>query len=396
MNRLAALGAGILLAIGPAAMAAAQSLQTATVRFERNVTDRDVEVVFEVTGGEQGLSSLVIRGPDGRVVVNATAPDASTMGIRQFVLESPEPGDAAALRAAYPEGVYTFEATDHAGTTYRSRATLSHVLPKAATVMHPEDRSEDVDPASLTMEWLAVRGAAGFVVEVEQEDSPKVVKVTLPATATRFTLPEGFLVPGGQYRYAIVTVMENGNASAIESEFATAVAGGARASAKAGCDAGEPADEFSTKVGPLLSQVEGAGFPDAANLASWSTRQQDIRTRLGQILELSGKDRTRRQAAVEALLAAEALALDDASARRLIDRSRGEVRAWTRRTLNDYAVSGATEADRRLVGPGLITKLKSAWGNVKVEHPMRVLPIYRKYAAALRGLATTGRPASCG
>ncbi len=50
--------------------------ETATVRFEQNATDGDVEVVFEAKGGDQGLAKLTVVAPDGRTVVDFTAPDA--------------------------------------------------------------------------------------------------------------------------------------------------------------------------------------------------------------------------------------------------------------------------------------------------------------------------------
>ena len=80
----------------------------AKVHFEQNATDGDVEVVFEIKGGDEGLANLRVVSPDGRIVIDFTAPDASTLGIRQFRFESPEPKDIEGLKTAYPEGVYTF------------------------------------------------------------------------------------------------------------------------------------------------------------------------------------------------------------------------------------------------------------------------------------------------
>jgi len=50
----------------------------ASVRFEQNATDGDAEVVFEVKGGKEGLAKLAVVSPDGRTVIDFTAPDAST------------------------------------------------------------------------------------------------------------------------------------------------------------------------------------------------------------------------------------------------------------------------------------------------------------------------------
>ncbi|MGH8623350.1 MAG: hypothetical protein ACRET3_14545, partial [Burkholderiales bacterium] len=63
----------------------------AAVHFEQNATDGDVEVVFEVKGGDDGLTSLTVTAPDGRTVMSAASPDTSTMGLRQYRFASPEP-----------------------------------------------------------------------------------------------------------------------------------------------------------------------------------------------------------------------------------------------------------------------------------------------------------------
>src|SRR3989304_4358433 len=94
----------------------------AHVRFEQNATDGDVEVVFEVTGRSEGLSKLKVHSPDGRPTVDFNPPDASTMGIRQFVFESPEPKDVAGLKSAYPEGTYTFTGLTAAGAQLQGKA----------------------------------------------------------------------------------------------------------------------------------------------------------------------------------------------------------------------------------------------------------------------------------
>jgi hypothetical protein len=67
-----------------------------------SVSDGDVEVVFDVVGGKEGLARLTVVAPDGRTVVDFTAPDASTLGIRSFQFESPEPPDIGGFKAAYP------------------------------------------------------------------------------------------------------------------------------------------------------------------------------------------------------------------------------------------------------------------------------------------------------
>src|SRR6266566_2410009 len=59
---------------------AATAFPTATVHLERNATDNDFEVVFEVKGADDGLAELTVVSPDRRTVVAFKAPDASTLG----------------------------------------------------------------------------------------------------------------------------------------------------------------------------------------------------------------------------------------------------------------------------------------------------------------------------
>ncbi|HEU5305469.1 MAG TPA: hypothetical protein VFU40_12545, partial [Gemmatimonadales bacterium] len=135
MIRRAQILAGASLLLGVPSLPPPAPFAVASVRFEQNATDQDVEVVFEVKGGKDGLAKLVVVAPDGRTVIDVTAPDASTLGIRQFRFESPEPPDAAQLRAAYPEGVYTVTGTTAGGQTLRGASTLHHKLPPAASFL---------------------------------------------------------------------------------------------------------------------------------------------------------------------------------------------------------------------------------------------------------------------
>jgi hypothetical protein len=200
----------------------AEAFETAGVRFETNATDGDVEVVFEVKAGDAGLLKLKIVSPGGRTVVDFTAPDASTLGIRQFQMESPEPADVASLKAAYPEGTYQFSGTDAEGTRFAGEATLSHQLPATASFQYPVEEAEDVPFEALVVTWPAIPNMAGYIVEIEQDELEVNVTARLPGNATSFAVPPGFLQAGTEYALAIGTVMENGNLSFVETSFTTA------------------------------------------------------------------------------------------------------------------------------------------------------------------------------
>jgi hypothetical protein len=102
------------------------------------------------------------------------------------------------LKAAYPEGVYTFAGAT-AGERYASEATLSHALPPAAGVVTPADEAEGVAVTGVRVTWTPVPGVASYVVTLEQPICLRVT-VDLPAgdsfavptaccSPTRHTLP---------------------------------------------------------------------------------------------------------------------------------------------------------------------------------------------------------------
>ena len=136
------------------------SFPVASVHFEQNATDGDSEVVFEVKGGNDGLAELIVISPDGRTVVAFRAPDASTLGIRQFRFESPEPTDIKSLKAAYPEGIYQISGRTVAGARLIGEATLSHAVPATTAVLTPAPKATNVPARDLKVSWSVVKGVA--------------------------------------------------------------------------------------------------------------------------------------------------------------------------------------------------------------------------------------------
>jgi len=192
----------------------AGAFAVAQVRFEQNATDGDVEAVFEVKGGDEGLTRLTVTAPDGRAVVDFSAPDASTLGIRQFRFESPEPEDSESLIAAYPEGVYTFAGVTESGDRLRGQSTLSHRLPPPTSFLRPGAEPGDFTAGHAEIEWEPVEGISAYIVYVERSDQS--VTARLPGTATRFVVPDGFLIPGTRYQLGVGTVSGEGNISFVE------------------------------------------------------------------------------------------------------------------------------------------------------------------------------------
>lgn len=199
------------------------AFETAMAYMEQNVTDKDLEVVFSISGGDEGLTHLQVVGPNGRTVIQFDAPDASPLGIRKFKLESPEPSDDQdKVKAAYPAGSYVISGKLLNGASLRSTASLSHDMPPAAAVVHPADGVENVVVEGLQVTWKGLQGISLYIVEVEQEELGVNITAKLPALATAFQVPAGFLQAGMEYKLSIGTVTSEGNASFTESSFTTA------------------------------------------------------------------------------------------------------------------------------------------------------------------------------
>jgi hypothetical protein len=194
----------------------------ASVHFEQNATDGDAEVVFEVKGGKEGLAKLAVVSPDGRTVIDFTAPDASTLGIRQFRFETPEPGDVKSLKSAYPEGVYTFAGATAAGGKLHGQATLNHKLPATASFLQPRAGARGVGAKNLKITWTPVKNLAAYIIGIEQRKLGVNLMAKLPGSVATFAVPDGFLRPGTEYQLVLGTVSDEGNISFVETTFTTA------------------------------------------------------------------------------------------------------------------------------------------------------------------------------
>ncbi len=200
-----------------------ESFEVASAHFEQNATDGDVEAVFEAIAGDDGLAKLTIVAPNGRTIVDFSAPDRAATGMRQFRFESPEPTDVAALRKAFPEGGYTFSGSTASGARFKDTATLTHKLPPTTSFISPKPRAHNVAAHKLKITWAPVKGVAGYTVELDPSKSSAHLEMKLPASATSFVVPAGILTPGGKCQLGIGTISNDGNVSVIETTFTTAI-----------------------------------------------------------------------------------------------------------------------------------------------------------------------------
>lgn len=194
----------------------------ASVHFEQNATDGDVEVVFEAKGGDEGLAKLTVVSPKDRTVVDFAAPDASTLGMRQFRFESPEPKDVNSLKAAYAEGEYSFSGTTVSGEKLHGSSVLSHTLPATVSFLHPKAGAQNVSTKNLEISWTPVEGLAAYIIYIEQDELEVSITARLPAGVPKFVVPAGFLAYETEYQLGIGTVTDEGNVSFVETTFTTA------------------------------------------------------------------------------------------------------------------------------------------------------------------------------
>jgi hypothetical protein len=195
--------------------------ERAAVHLEQTVEDEDIEIAFEAVSGTAGLKTLQVVAPDSRTVVDFRAADAK-LGMRQIVVESPEPKNDGSLQADFPAGSYTFTGTLTSGTILQGEATLSQKFPGTAHITQPRAGDRNVPTTGLQVRWNAVRDAASYVVVIEQEKTGREIKADLGSTATAFTVADGFLLPGLEYKLAVGAVGKDGNRTVTEVAFVTA------------------------------------------------------------------------------------------------------------------------------------------------------------------------------
>jgi hypothetical protein len=194
---------------------------TASICVESNATDGDTEIVLRAVPEDDGLKRFYARAPDGRTVFSFNSADPTVLGMREFLLESPEPAGNRIL-AAYPEGNYAFVGRTHAGVRFFSRPRLSHRMPEATVIMAPLE-DQEVPVSDLLVRWSPVPGVTQYLLEIENEsaDPEQSLTINLPPEASSFLVPAGWLTAGSEYQIGVATVAANCNIVFVESTFRT-------------------------------------------------------------------------------------------------------------------------------------------------------------------------------
>jgi hypothetical protein len=231
--------------------------EEADLFFELNDTDGDLGLQGFVDG--EAWKSLEIEGPETnnedeeKVQMQIWLRDGlRRQGLTEFSFESEEPGfdelTPAQFFRRFPQGVYEIEGITLEGDEVEAEIRLSHVMaapPRNITVngqpQAPNCDSDELPEVSgpVTIDWSPVTRSHPtigtpnvdvtvreyqFVGEIEREDrNPEeiVFSVNLPRNVTQFTLPTEFtrLSLDGEVKYELITMLSNGNLTAVESCF---------------------------------------------------------------------------------------------------------------------------------------------------------------------------------
>lgn len=222
--------------------------EEAHLYFELNDTDGDLGIQGLVDGDAWKL--LKIEDPGERELMNVSVRGSlRRQGMTEFFFESDEPRfdelPPAKFFMRFPEGTYEVEGLTLDGEELEGEAELSHVLagPPANVTVNGEPSAVNCDAElpvvgePVTISWDPVTsshptlGTTGvpvtvqqyqFVGEFDREGTPDqlVFVVDLPPDVTSFEMPEDFTgLAEGEIKFEIVTKLDNGNQTAVESCF---------------------------------------------------------------------------------------------------------------------------------------------------------------------------------
>ena len=96
-------------------------------------------------------------------------------------------------------------------------------MPGAAPIVSPVEESV-IAPGALTIVWGAVRDAAGYIVEFENEsaDPEQSFSFIVGPDTTSFVVPSALVVPSSDFQVGVGAVHDNGNIVFSETTFSTA------------------------------------------------------------------------------------------------------------------------------------------------------------------------------
>ena len=213
-----------------------REINHANLFIEDNAGDGDIGVhgYFD----DEGWRELCVYDPSGELIYHVEpAGRLARLGVSGVFSESREPGyetwDYAALKADWPEGLYTLRAVDFDGGLLTGAAWFTTVLPETPQIVTPASVPEPdrgglpvVPMADLEVEWkpvtasrdgrpITIRGYQMTVEKYNYEDkhgfSRPAFDVHLGPTATSIVVPAAFFDRASVYEIEVLAIEESGN-----------------------------------------------------------------------------------------------------------------------------------------------------------------------------------------
>lgn len=185
----------------------------------RSLLELPAEVVLEASSNS-GLASIRLMDSAKRTILRFDCADAMPLGVSELILETEGVTLGEVLRQYYP-GDYRLEGTTIDGGRIEGTVKLSDRFPGFFTVLSPLPGGAP-SPGDVTISWTPSRGAARYVLEVEQDELGFVFETRLPPWQTSFTIPAQVLQPGESYEYSLVVQGDTDNELEVEGGFVTA------------------------------------------------------------------------------------------------------------------------------------------------------------------------------
>lgn len=213
--------AAVPLLLGATCLRAAV-LDEFRVFIEFNDTDQDVGLHIFLDAEDWQVMKII--DPRGRVIFHVQGVHGlGSIGLSELFVEGSEPSLADLpldeFFELFPEGVYTFVGKTTDGAKIKNLYTFSHDIPDAPVIVSPAPGGL-VDPANAVISWQPVTTPQGIVI-----DGYEVIVGSLsrkvPATTTSVTLPPGFLQPGTEYGFEVLSIADNHNQTITASSFRT-------------------------------------------------------------------------------------------------------------------------------------------------------------------------------
>ena len=217
-------------------------LKETKLNIEHNATDKDTG--FQGFVDSEGWQSMVMTGPEGKVLTINGQGKLGDLGLTELFFETVEPANAdvsiADILAVLPEGYYTIEgsameAGEGKGQT-SGIAWLTHNIPAGPVLLSPEEDAVVSAEDDLVVSWNPVTQTINgsdvklisyqLIIEKDEAPHPNMIgkiglSMYLPPSVTSITIPGEFLEPGTSYNWEVLAIEESGNQTLSSSAFRT-------------------------------------------------------------------------------------------------------------------------------------------------------------------------------